>query len=267
MVVEQSLPGYDRRIIGIGSSAFVSLYDETTVLKGYVVVLNGRVTNFMENEEAKKRSLNQEYEVYKRLARHKSILQCIGQVEVEPNVHSLHLELASKGSLRSFIKANVPDDFGLPLRLAWVMDLATGLAYMHSKRVFHCDFSCRNVLLTGRDAVKICDFGAAELDGKESPGLEREESRYSLPLRGRQWGDRPSVKRDLFALGSAIYEIMAWKMPFTELTEEEVEELFECDKFPDTGNVPCTEVIQRCWNEEYEKAEDVVLALQAVAAM
>ena len=67
-------------------------------------------------------------------------------------------------------------------------------------------------------------------------------------------------------MGSSIYEIMAWKMPFAELTDEEVERRFESNEFPDVSNVLCTEVIQKCWNEEYEKAEDVVCALQAVAA-
>jgi len=36
-----------------------------------------------------------------------------------------------------------------------------------------------------------------------------EEIRYELPLRGRAFGERPYVKRELFALGSAIYEIIA----------------------------------------------------------
>ena len=43
----------------------MSLHDEAAVLKGYVVVLDNQLTNFMEKEEAKERSLTQEYEAYK----------------------------------------------------------------------------------------------------------------------------------------------------------------------------------------------------------
>jgi serine/threonine protein kinase len=150
----------------------------------------------------------------------------------------------------------------MSLRLTWVIDLAAGLAYIHSKKVFHCDFSCRNIFLTGENVVKIGDFGGAKLDGKDP--YDAEEPWYELPLRGRSWEGRPYIKRELFALGCAIYEIMAWKKPFTELNTEEVARRFAQEEFPDVRNVFCASVIRKCWDEEFERAEDIMLALQTV---
>jgi serine/threonine protein kinase len=251
------------KIIGIGSSGIVTTEDGTTVLKGHTVVSNGRVTHFRDDFERINISLAQEHRAYERLGSHKNIVQYLGRVLIQPGVYSLRLELAPKGDLRSFIETHTLAEIRLPLRLTWAADLAAGLAHAHSKGVFHCDFSCRNILLTQRNGVKICDFGGAAIDDEESLGTE--ECRYQLPLRGRQqWDDRPVVKRDIFALGCAVYEIMAWKKPFADLADDEVDGLFRCERFPDLSRVPCADVIRRCWDERFDKAEDVVVALRAV---
>lgn len=42
-----------------------------------------------------------------------------------------------------------------------------------------------------------------------------------------------------------------------------MKERFDREEFPDVNNVLCTDFVRKCWNEEYERAEDVMLALQA----
>ncbi|KAF1352970.1 kinase-like protein [Lizonia empirigonia] len=249
-------------IVGIGGSAIVSRFDATSVLKGYIVIQDGQVKATFPNVDFSKRCLAIEYRVYRRLGNHDNILQCYGLVDVQPGDCSLRLEFVSKGSLRGFIETNRMGQSPITDRLKWCIDLATGLAYMHSLEVFHCDFSCRNVLLTEQNVVKICDFGGASLDGNESEGVE--EPRYELPLRGRAWEMRPYVKRDLFALGSCIYEIMAWKKPFPTLDDHEIQKRFDQDEFPDLSDVLCRQVIQKCWNEGYDGTGEVLLDLQAI---
>ena len=92
---------------------------------------------------------------------------------------------------------------------------------MHSKSVYYCDLSCRNVFLFENWVVKLGDFGGSKIDDRDPRGAE--EVRYELPLRGREWEERGYVERELFALGSALYEITAWKQPFDGLSETEVE--------------------------------------------
>jgi serine/threonine protein kinase len=253
---------WDERILGIGGSAVVSRYDDTSVLKGYVVWLDGRKRITFEAQELPKRSLDREREVYERLGTHSCILGYYGVITLEPETHSLRLEYASNGDLRSFIRSTEPDSISIPQRLTWAIGLASGLSYIHSKGVFHCDFSCRNIFVTRDQSIKIGDFGGAKIDKGDPYGAE--EPWYELPLRGRLWDERPYVKRELFALGCAIYEIMTWKKPFADLNAEGVEARFACEEFPDIAAVFGGSVIRECWEESFETADGVKVALQAL---
>ena len=74
---------------------------------------------------------------------------------------------------------------------------------------------------------------------------------------GETGPQRPYVQRELFALGSAIYEIMAWEMPFTGLSDEGVEEKYGREDFPDVAGLLAEDIIHCCWKEEFHTAEDV----------
>jgi serine/threonine protein kinase len=100
-----------------------------------------------------------------------------------------------------------------------------GLAYMHAKNAIHCDISCRNLFLFSGWCIKIDDFGSGILDGNLSATNIVEEICYEAPSRDRTFNERPYVKRELFALGSAIYETMSWKMPYEELNDDEVKKM------------------------------------------
>lgn len=40
------------------------------------------------------------------------------------------------------------------------------------------------------------------------------------------------MKREIFALGCGIYEVMAWKVPFPEMTEKQIkEQVWACDYY------------------------------------
>ncbi|KUJ07408.1 uncharacterized protein LY89DRAFT_601650, partial [Mollisia scopiformis] len=131
------------------------------------------------------------------------------------------------------------------------------LAYIHSKSVVHGDMSCRNILVCQDWIVKIGDFGGSMIDDGESLGIG-EEIRYELPLRGRTWEARPSIKKELFPLGSALYEIAAWKMPFDGLQDEEVEKNYAEEKFPSVEALVLGDIIRRCWDEQVDSATDVL---------
>lgn len=65
-------------------------------------------------------------------------------------------------------------------------------------------------------------------------------------------------KRRLFALGSALYEIVAWKMPFAGLQDEEVERSYTEEKFPGVEGLVLGDIIRRCWDEQVDSATDVL---------
>lgn len=196
--------------IRAGSSGLVSIYaaDPSFVLKGYQVWHDGRCTHSFEPFDDCKASLEVEHEVYQRLGSHETILGYAGQEEVVEDVYSLKLERA-RGDLRSIMSVcPAPAE---QVRLAMGIQMAAGMAYMHSKGVFHCDFSCRNVFAFDAWVVKIGDFGGSKIDDRKPIGAE--EIRYELPLRGKTWEQRDYVSREIFALGCAVYEVMAGRCP------------------------------------------------------
>lgn len=244
----------------MGSSGLVSICaaDPCFVLKGYQVWHDGHRTHSFEPFDDCKASLEVEREVCQRLGSHEAILGYAGQEEVAGGVYSLKLERA-KGGLRSIISVYpAPPEQAC---LAMGIRMAAGMTYMHSKGVFHCDFSCRNVFALDDWVPKIGDFGGSKIDGRKSVGAE--EIRYELPLRGRTWEQRDYVARERFALGCAVYEVTAWKVPFAGLSDREVEERYAGEEFPDVEVMLAGDIIRRCWEEGFQSAEDVVVALEA----
>jgi serine/threonine protein kinase len=248
-------------IIGSGWTAIVTLYDECSVLKGYEVWVDGRCRRKITPNDSSKTSQAREDIVYKRLGSHPHIPKYYGLVKVAAGVYSLRLELAQWGNLRDLIVATRQSPPPLDTRLKMALQTSFTLAYIHSKSVFHCDISCRNIFVCPGWCVKIGDFGGSKIDN-EAPLDVAEEVRYELPLRGRKWEARPFIKRELFALGSTICEIMAWKKPYEELKDEEVVRNYAEEKFPDVTELLVGSVIYGCWNEQFDRAEDVGFALR-----
>ena len=215
--------------------------NEQFILKGSEVWLNeycyGRIGN-IDNQA----TLVREDIVYQRLGSHPHILKYDGKVLVREDTYSLKVERAL-GNLRKLIlDCPAPTE---QTRLNMAVQIACGMVHVHSKNVFHCDFSYRR---------------RSKIDDQEP--LAAEESRYQLPLRGKVWEALDYTKKEIFALGCGIYEVRAWKVPFPEMTEEQIEEKYANEEFPDTEGLLAGDIIRACWNEKFEAAEDVEIALR-----
>jgi serine/threonine protein kinase len=249
-------------VLGIGSSSIVTAAnDGKTVLKGYEA-WDGDQLLALREENGCEKLLAHEDHVYRLLGEHPHILRCYGLIEVHPSVNSLRLERALYGNFREFIRNNKTTPLSEEGRLKMVLGVVSGITHVHSKNIIHCDISWRNLLLFPDWRVKFGDFGSAIVDGNPSANNIVEEIRYELPLRGRVFEDRPYIKRELFALGSAIYEIMAWEMPFEELGTDDVEKKYAAEEFPDVTCVLAGDIIRDCWDEKFETAEDIEGAIR-----
>ena len=162
-----------------GSSGIVSVHeaDPRFVLKGYEVWQGGRCTHGFGRVEDSRATLEVEHDVYQRLGPHPAILEYHGREEVREGVYSLKLERA-KGDLRSSMTTRPPPAEQTQLGMA--IQAASAMTHMHSKGVFHCDFSCRNTFLFDDWLVKVGDFGGSKIDDRQPLGTE--EVRYELPL-------------------------------------------------------------------------------------
>ncbi|ERS95382.1 TKL protein kinase [Sporothrix schenckii ATCC 58251] len=239
------------KLLGLGATCYVTKTDNKTVLKGY------------QCED----DLVREATIYRHLGSHPQILECFGLEEQCPGVHSLRLELAPLGCVRQFIAEHADAPLPRQTRIGMALDVAQGVAYLHAQDVQYCDLSCRNVFLFDGYRVKLGDFGASLLAGYDFKPTFSEEAQYELPLRGRNFKDWPPTKRDLFALGSAIYEITMWKRPFQGLSDEEVESSHAGETFPSLEGNMAGPIIQRGWDEEFDRADEVAEALARLVAM
>ncbi|RSL40192.1 hypothetical protein CEP54_016173 [Fusarium duplospermum] len=252
-------------IIGLGGSSFISSIDKKTVLKGYQVWEDGKCRAMCQH--VSEDELAREAFVYKHLGENPHVLYCYGLEEVHQGVHSLRLEYAPFGDVRKFIQQHKEAPLSMTIRMRMALDTALGLKHVHSRRVRHCDLSCRNLFLFHDYRVKVGDFGGSLIEGfDELRSSVCEEAAYELPLRGREFWGRPTQKRDLFALGSAIYEIMAWAPPYMDFRDDEIEQMYAAEKFPALEGIPAHDVIQKCWDEKYESVDEVVEALQVLVS-
>ncbi|KAJ4177212.1 hypothetical protein NW759_017453 [Fusarium solani] len=110
--------------------------------------------------------------------------------------------------------------------------------------------------------VKLGDFGAALIEGRDFPETFCEEAQYELPLQGREFESRPARKKELFALGSAIYQITTWQRPWEDQTDDEVYARYGRGEFPEVGDNVAGSIITSCWGEKYDDAAEVVRDLK-----
>eukprot|EP00051_Salpingoeca_urceolata_P011811 m.146758 g.146758 ORF g.146758 m.146758 type:complete len:680 (+) comp17264_c2_seq2:203-2242(+) len=119
------------------------------------------------------------------------------------------------------------DPLNTPQQVAYGLQLASGLAYIHSQEVVHCDLAARNVLINNAEQLKITDFGLARQAG--SP--ECDTSKVVFPISVR-WS-APEVfstrilskETDIWSWGVLLYEVLtAGVTPYLQFRNKQVSE-------------------------------------------
>jgi serine/threonine protein kinase len=235
-------------VLGMGSSCFIGLVDDTTVMK----------YPHHPNDNAKHAALAVEAQILEAIGDHDRIIRLKGKTSA-----GLLLEYASHGSLGRYLISHNPT---LQQRITWATQAAEAIAIIHEKGVIHCDIGINNLLLDTELKIKLCDFqgrllrsdGSVQLDG-----LSSENAKASMPRADPNHADE---KTDIFALGTAFYQIIEGCEPFPELDsftqESEIKEKFLSGQLPKAWHSPMTAVIHKCWRGKYNSANEVIRGLR-----
>lgn len=241
---------YAENHIGYGTSGAVALYPNTnTVIK---------FPHSAEGEDdilGSRTRCQREKEVYERLAapgRPATILTYLGP---SSDGRGILLEYAENGTVEGYLAKKRPSE---ELSLRWSRQAAEALCFCHSKQVLHGDIRCGNLLLDRHLNLKVGDFTGSSIDHSEA--LSYYGTDHLLP----QDKFVISVKTEIFAFGSMLYQIVSGNRPYYHLESKKIEQKFQQQQFPDVTEYGLLgDIITKCWYLEYETMADVLDSLDA----
>jgi serine/threonine protein kinase len=251
IIYQQYCPLGVKRVLASGSSAFIGEIDDSTVLK-YPLAPGGEMNR-----------LEVERKLLEIIGRHERIIGLKGFSET-----GLYLERALNGTVADYILA--PDRSpSLKQRLTWCREATEAVAWIHARRVLHCDIQPTNLLLDTNLHIKLSDFQGKQLSENGEvvlDGWTGEPCRFYCPR------DDPfdaNIKTDLFALGCTIYFIVVGHAVFPDIIDgedrwhEKVQHRFVSGQFPQDQHAFST-VTLKCWQKEYETATEIVRDMESL---
>jgi serine/threonine protein kinase len=206
------------------------------------------------------KDIETEREAYRRLSKKPSCPYIAKCYDYE-NPHGIvmeRLDQTARQRLRQQDSAITGDDV-----LKWALQAARGLAFLHSREIVQADVGCHNMLLDSGGNLKLCDFSGCSIDGKDASVCYEPWSQ--LPS-----ADMPNKRADIFALGSAMYEMATGHVPHNNLPEYEISGSYEALRFPEDYPANRDErlwtIIKACWTGDHKTAGEVVTHIEHIAS-
>jgi eukaryotic-like serine/threonine-protein kinase len=135
----------------------------------------------------------------------------VGEIEGRPYIA---MELLDGGPLSE----SLVEGQGLPTRdvVSIGLQLASALAYAHSRGVVHRDLKPSNIIrLSGSATVKLADFGIAQIstaEAGEQTGTVLGTPYYMSPEQAT--GASSDARSDLWAVGVILFQLISGRRPF-----------------------------------------------------
>ncbi|KAK7246499.1 hypothetical protein RIF29_41368 [Crotalaria pallida] len=135
----------------------------------------------------------------------------------KPPVYCIITEYLSEGSLRAYLHKLEHKTVSLQKLIAFALDIARGMEYIHSQGVIHRDLKPENVLINDDSHLKIADFGIACEEAlcdllADDPGTYR----WMAPemIKRKSYGR----KVDVYSFGLMLWEMVTGRIPYEDMT-------------------------------------------------
>jgi serine/threonine protein kinase len=212
---------------------------------GESVVRTVRIDDDPEITKDNALAMTAETNAYKILGAHDQIATCL---YISPIADILVLPFYPTGDLKQYAI-----DHGTKAHLyQWARQMIEAVAFIHSKGVRHSDIKLSQWLL---DKELNARLSALDLDGIKALG--HEQPSHFMP---RDPARDNTIRSDLFALGSALYELERGRCPYTEVREDLITGYFATQHFPSLVGLSMGSIIAACWKGEYTSAAQMLKA-------
>ena len=181
---------------------------------------------------------------------HTNIVQVYGTTRLEDGRFGIVMEFADKGDMR---KENL-DKLNKDQKVNVALNICSGIAYLHSKRVAHRDLKPENILLFGDEPTpKITDFGSSKVIqtmiqstsmagtiAYAAPELHDAGTVYGAPV-------------DVYSFAMILYEMFSGLVAFKGYTLSQVVKAIiknQRPTIPEDFPPKLAEIVQRGWDED-----------------
>ncbi|ORZ40648.1 kinase-like domain-containing protein [Catenaria anguillulae PL171] len=183
------------------------------------------------------------------------------------------------GDLVTFSKGKSPEEH---LRL--LHETAQGMAYLHSRNVFHGDLKGKNVLIDGPSGhARVCDFGQSRLSSATT--AVRALATPAAPIVGNVRWIAPerydpkaewSLEPDVFAFAMVVYEVVSGKYPFQDddLATDDVLPMWimggHRPKAPvdsESFSQDLWDLVEECWDSEWKRRPSFLQVVQILSRL
>lgn len=252
-------------VIGQGSTATV--YLATTTTASAAAGRTQQTFALKSTELSRSTSLQREYAMLSSLSSPHLVASLGAAITSERGgeiFFNLAMEYVPGGALSEEIKRSGPLDE--PTIRRYTKGILSGLAYLHSAGIAHCDVKGENILLLGSGgaaAVKLADLGCARWDAGGDGDIAGTPL-YMAPEVAR--GEQQGAAADIWALGCTVVEMTTGKRAWPDVADpvaamHRIAFSGDVPEFPGNVSVEAVDFLGRCLRREPEErwsAEDLL---------
>ncbi|EEA23584.1 conserved hypothetical protein [Talaromyces marneffei ATCC 18224] len=236
--IAESSPDFmpQRKLLMVGMSA--KTYHIGNIVRKELHVLPDDPRIIKQNIEA----CRTKADVYRILGPNRLVATCLS---ISPSMDFIDLKCYQNGNLKQYVYRNRAHITETDQK-RWAPQMIESIAYIYSKDQWHVDRALN---------VRISYFNASGFDCQPSLGLEAkpavgmENGSHCLP---RDIEADSTVRSDLSALGSSLYELLASQSPYKRLSDKDIELLYRKEDIPCAKGLLLGDTIKGCWKEDFQ---------------